>query len=357
MAVATGQITIIDYNDALTLTGFIQANKSKTQMFNPDNGTYNPDWTSGNMILTPSLFKLGSATDVITSAEVISIDWYDVTSGTEVAITNNATYAIGASKPKALTIKTNILAGLPGKDFMVKIVYRDPSTGLDLIYKTDISLSRVVNGSGIADGTVTALDGNIFKNGTVTNLRLLAELWRGSVIDTSLVTYAWFVMDPAVVTDQGGGVGWRKLTEVAGVVTGTATNTLTVFPSAFTNIGVFKSTMKDTDAASTTYNTTFMDTITLIDQSDPIQVSVVSPGGDVFKNGVGSTVLTAKLFQSGVEIDAAGTKYTYKWYQYNSAGVLNANFGGAGVSFKTGKTLAVGDADVDVKATFVVEVN
>lgn len=357
MAVATGQITIIDYNDALTLTGFIQSNRPKTQMFNPDNGTYNPDWTTSNMILTPSLFRLGTATDIIATAEVISIDWYDVTAGTEVLITANANYAIGASKPKALTIKTNVLAGLPGKDFMVKIVYRDPSTGLDLIYKTSISLARVINGSGIADGTVTAIDGNIFKNETVTSLRLLAELWRGSVIDTSLVTYAWFLMDPSVGTDQGGGVGWRKLADLAGKHTGTTTNTLTIFPTAFSNIGVFKVTMKDTDSASSTYNTVFVDTITLIDQSDPIQVSVTSTGGDVFKNGVGSTLLTAKLYQAGVEIDSGATKYAYKWYKYNSSGVIDSNFGGAGVNFKTGKTLTVGDADVDVKATFMVEVN
>ena len=34
MSKAQGQFTIIDYNDALTLTGYIGSNHAKTQMYN-----------------------------------------------------------------------------------------------------------------------------------------------------------------------------------------------------------------------------------------------------------------------------------------------------------------------------------
>lgn len=356
MAIATGQFTIIDYNDALTLTGYIGSNKAKTQMFNPDNNSYNPDWVSSNLVLTPSLFKLGSPTDIITDAAVQTIDWYDVSNGTETLITANANYAIGASKPKALTVKTNVLAGLPGKDFMCKIIYRDPSTNLDLVYKMSISFSRVVNGGGIADAVAWCPEGNVFKNGAVASLKAQCDLWRGSVIDSTNVSYQWYQQDSAIVTDQGGGIGWRKLADVANVVTGTTANIMTIFPSAVTGFGVFKCIIKDTDSGSNTYNQTFMDTVTIADQSDPLQVTITSTGGDVFKNGVGSTTLAAKVYQAGTEVDSAGTKYTYKWYKYDKNGTLVANFGGTGINYKTGKTLAVGDADVDVKATFSVEV-
>ena len=43
MALAQGQITIVDYNDALTLTGFINSNHPKTQIENPDNGSFTPE--------------------------------------------------------------------------------------------------------------------------------------------------------------------------------------------------------------------------------------------------------------------------------------------------------------------------
>ncbi len=356
MALATGQISIIDYNDALTLTGFIGSNKPKTQMFNPDNNSYNPDWSSSNLVLTPSLFRLGTSSDIISDAAVKSITWYDVTNGAETPIVAGTSYTIGVSKPCALTIKTNVLAGLPGKDFMCKIIYHDATTNLDLTYKMSISFSRVVNGGGIADAVAYCPDGNIFKNGSVDSLTAECYLWRGSVIDTTLVTYQWYQQDSTVVTDQGGGIGWKKLINTASVITGVTTNVITVFDAAVVNYAVFKCIIKDTDSASNTYNQNFVDTVSMVDQSDTIQITVTSTGGDVFKNGVGSTILTAKVYQAGAEIDSSGTKYTYKWYKYDKNATLVTNWGGTGINYKTGKTLAVGDADVDVKATFNVEI-
>lgn len=357
---ATGQITIIDYNDALSLSGFIGANKQKTQMFNPDNNSHNPDWTvSPWMVLTPSLFKLGNGNNIITDAvekvNIKSLNWYDVTNGTETLITASSTYAIEATGNRTLTIKTNILAGLPGKEIMCKIVYTDPSTLLDLIYKVSISLSRVVNGGGITDAIVWAPNGNVFKNNAIATLPLKAELWRGSVIDITSVTYQWYKQDVTVVTDQGGGIGWFKLTNANGYV-GVTTDTLTVPVGGVNSYASYKCIIKDTDAASNTYNQSFVDVISVIDNTDPYQVVVTSSGGDVFKNGVGSTTLTAKVYQGGLEVDSTGTTFTYKWYKYDKDGVLVTAWGGEGINFKTGKTLAVGDADVDVKATFMIEI-
>lgn len=91
-------------------------------------------------------------------------------------------------------------------------------------------------------------------------------------------------------------------------------------------------------------------TLTFIDNSDPIQVVITSTGGDVFKNGQGSTVLTAVCYQAGVEIDADG-KGTYTWTKYNKDGAIDTSFGTSGS--KTGKTLSVSNTDVDTKATFM----
>ena len=106
---------------------------------------------------------------------------------------------------------------------------------------------------------------------------------------------------------------------------------------------------KDTDSASNTYNSKFYDVATFIDNSDPIQVIVTSTGGDVFKNGQGST-----CYQAGTEIDAAG-QGTYTWTKYDKDGAIDTAWGTNGS--KTGKTLAVGTADVDTKATFMVVVS
>jgi hypothetical protein len=358
MSIATGQFTIIDYNDAITLSGYITSNLPKTQQFNPDNGTYSPSWaTSPYLILTPSLFKPGSTSDIITAAEVTSVQWCTINSGTETPITADTNHTFTGTKSHILTIKTNDLAGIPAKDFLCKIVYHDPTVNLDLIYKMDISFSRVVNGGGIADAVAWCPDGNIFKNGSVATIKADCDLWRGSVADTSSVTYQWYKQDGTVTTDQGGGIGWRKLDATTNYgITGYTTREIVVPNSAVLNYAVFKCQIKDTDSTSNTSNQFFYDTVTIVDLSDPYQILVTSTGGDVFKNGVGSTTLTAKVYRAGTEMDSAGSLYTYKWYRYDKDGILDPNFGGTGINYKTGKTLAVGDTDVTVKATFAVEV-
>lgn len=425
MAVATGQFTIIDYNDALSLSGYISSNIPKTQMYNPDNGSYNPNWTaSPYLVLTPSLFILGTSSDIITGSNVTSVTWYDVTGASEVAITAGSTHVFSGTKNQILTIKANEAAGLPGKDYMCKVIYHDTTTNLDLTYKMSISFSRVVNGGGIADAVAWTPNGNIFKNNSVASLTAQCQLWRGSTIDSTNVAYKWLIQDSDIFTpttlsaaaaaaatsitvnsvtgmavgqriyvgtslgtisainastktltisalgaaqvsgatvkhesyDSDAGAGWRLIAaDVTSNITGVTTNTITLYPAYFTDIAVLKCIIEDTDSTSNTYNQCFQDTVTFIDQTDPIQVTITSTGGDVFKNGTGSTTLTAKVYQAGAEIDSAGTKYTYTWTVYNKDGNLTTFSGGA--SSKTGKTLAVGDADVSTKATFSVAVS
>lgn len=202
---AQGQFTIIDYNDALTLTGYIGSSHAKTQMYNPDNGTYTPDWSKTNVVLTPSLYVIGTTTDQITSASVTSVKWYIGSNTT--AITSSGNYALSGTKSHILTIKGNTMAGLPGIDYRCVITYKDSSTGLSITHPLTISFSRVVNGSGITDLLVTTPSGNVFKNTEVASLTAKAELWRGSTVDTTNVTYKWAIMDSSVTSTTSSGYG------------------------------------------------------------------------------------------------------------------------------------------------------
>ena len=357
MSKAQGQFTIIDYNDALTLTGYIGSNLAKSQMYNPDNATYSPDWSSTNLVLTPSLYVIGTTTDQITTAAVTSVKWY-VGSNTT-ALTSSGNYALSGTKSHILTVKGNVMAGLPGIDYRCVITYKDDSTGLSITHPLTISFSRVVNGGGIVDLLVTTPSGNVFKNSEVATLTAKAELWRGSTVDTTNVTYKWGVMDSTVTSsssagyDASFGTGWRKLSDTTGMYSGTTTSTITVYAAAVDSYAVFKCVATDSDSTSNTYNKTFTDVATFIDNSDPIQVVITSTGGDVFKNGVGSTVLTAVVYQAGAEIDADG-KGTYTWTKYNKDGAIDTSWGTSGS--KTGKTLSVSSSDVATKATFMVVV-
>ena len=122
MSKAQGQFTIIDYNDALTLTGYIGSNLAKTQMYNPDNGSYTPDWKTKNLVLTPSLYVIGTTADQIATANVTSVKWYVGDSNT--AITAGTNYGLSGAKSHILTVKANVMAELPGMDDGSEIVKR-----------------------------------------------------------------------------------------------------------------------------------------------------------------------------------------------------------------------------------------
>jgi phage minor structural protein len=81
-----------------------------------------------------------------------------------------------------------------------------------------------------------------------------------------------------------------------------------------------------------------------------VLASISSSAGNVFKNGAGSTTLTAKTFLGGIEVDVDGSKYTYKWTKYDKNGVLVSAFS------KTGKSITVTSSEIDVKAMYSVEV-
>lgn len=357
--IATGQITIVDYNDAVTLTGFIGSNFVKTQTVSPDNGSCTPDWSGEQpLTLTASLYKLGTTNDIIDTKEIESIKWFKVVSGTETQITTTTgTYVVtNASKSKTLKINKNVLVteNLPALDIVCEVTYidpRDPSSSLKVKHKMDITFSKLTSGGGIVTALAQAPEGNVFKNGTIASLPVECYLYRGSTQDTTNVSYQWFERDGSVLTDQGAGAGWRKLSDTSSAqgCTGYTTAVLTVPASAVESYSVFKCVITDTDNASGTYNQKFEDVISLIDNSDPIQISVLSSGGDVFKNGQGSSSLTARLFRAGEEIDVEGSAYEYTWKKYNNAGEIVPTFN------KTGKTIEVNSSDVEIKATFVIE--
>lgn len=353
--ICTSDYTISDFNDAISLSGYIGSNLAHTQIYSPDNGAYTPDWSTTNLVLTPQLYVTSTTTDVIATAAVTSVSWYlnSETSGNK--ITTGGDYALSGTKNHILTVKNNVLNGVNQIKFICVVAYHDSTTGLDLTHKMDVTFTLVSSGSGIADAICIAEEGNIFKNGNITSLKASCDLWRGSTVDTTNVSYQWYMMDSSVSTDEGAGVGWKKLINTANMYQGVTTREITVYADAVPNVGTFKCIITDTEAGAN--NAKYYDTITFTDLSDPIQCTIVSSGGDTFVNSQGSTVLTARLFQAGQEIDTTSPyTYTYKWYKYDKNAALVVDWGGSGVDFKTGKTLNVGSSDVDSKATFRVEV-
>lgn len=93
---------------------------------------------------------------------------------------------------------------------------------------------------------------------------------------------------------------------------------------------------------------------TVNDGVSPVLTTIESSNGDVFKNGVIDTVLTAKLFRDDVEIDTHGEAFNYIWTKTNANGEVDEPWGQRPESKK--KSISVTRIDVEDKATFSVAI-
>ncbi len=345
--ISTGQITITDHNDAVSLSAFITANHARTQVYNPENKTYTPDWKTNVLTLTPSLFTSTSGgDDVIATAAVTSIKWFD---GDQEITQTTTNYLLGA---KVLTIRENVLSGTTtAKTFICEIRYLDSKTNSTLVQKCDITFSKSSNGSGTTIAQIQQPSGDVFKNGGGSELTAKADLLRAAGYDTTGNAFQWYRLD---------GASYTKLLVETDTLKGVTTNTLTVYPDAVAGLETFKVEITDNDSTSGTQGQIFSAYCTFIDQTDPILVKVESSAGETIKNGVGSTTLTARLFQSGSEIDAweeakENYEYTYTWSCADEFGEPR-NFASGGAT-KVGKRLVVDQTDIINKGIFNVEVS
>ena len=94
---------------------------------------------------------------------------------------------------------------------------------------------------------------------------------------------------------------------------------------------------------------------TVNDGKSPILTTIESSNGDVFKNGVIETILTAKLFRDDVEIDTRGEAFDYTWKKTNANGEVDEEWGRRPESKR--KRVSVTRIDVEQRATFSVEIS
>lgn len=365
---SSGQITIIDLYDAPSINAWIGASQTTVQTYNNTTQTYNPSYTSSAQILTLNLTKAGG-TGSLLGSNASNIKWFKTIGGKKQEITSTTNteseYKSGTSR-SVLTTKINIPTANNAVIYTAEGIWTDPNTGLPIEFSATIDLTLVQLAKASVIGNIYAPNGDFFRNNTPSSLKVSADLYKDGALSTGSKKVKWFASDSSVGVsqDSDAGVGWRKITATTGTkgafansgfdVATTGQGVLTVFPDAVVNAQTYLCVI--TDNAGGTSGTKVKQYITLRDMDDPVMVVVDSSGGNILKNGSGSTVLTARLYQLGEEIDESGAQYTYKWSKWQN-NKLVPNFGGVDTPHKTGKTLSVGSADVDSKTTFKVEVS
>lgn len=241
-----------------------------------------------------------------------------------------------------------------------------------------ISWAKVNAGAAGANAVVFSLyapQGTVFTNGSGT-LLLQTAAYDGPAAIASGAAYEWA---------RYSGGSWQT-------ISGETAASLSVDGADVAGQASYRCRM--------TYNgKTWQDVITLIDKTDNYQLDVDSTAGEIFKNAIGETMLIARLWQNGAEVDALkSTTYSvtapsspatgsfyykvtkstpqtalmrysgsawedvttnaayrheknYVWYRRDKNGESLDN----GAAFATGKVIFIDGDDVDGKTVFVCE--
>lgn len=363
---ASGQITITDLYDAPSVYSWISASQATTQTYNNTTATYSPNYPSTPQVLTLNLTKAGS-TESLLGKDVSNIKWKKTVgnSTTEItSTTSTATEFKSGTSNQTLTTKVNIPVANNAVIWTVEGTWTDPVTKMPVDFSAEINLTLVQLAKASVTPNVYTPNGDFFRNDLPANLTINADLYKDGALSTGSKKIKWFAADTSVGTSQDadGGVGWRKITATTGTkgetansgfdVAVTTQGVLTVYPDAVVNGQTYKVVI--TDNVGGTSGTKVSQYVTLKDMDDPVLLVVESTGGNVIKNGSGSTTLTARLFRNGEEIDSGGTQYDYRWTKWQD-NIMVSDFGGTGISYKKGKNLAVGSDDVNLNTTFKAE--
>jgi hypothetical protein len=314
--VSTGQFTITDHNDAVSITSFLNASRGVSQVFANNDGTnvFVPDWTSGgNQVLTA--YAYAGAGNI--AANLSNRKWSaDSPEGTSLG--SGVTY----------TISTNLLTeASPTKTYYFQGDYTDPVTGLVSHIINAITFTLTKKGDA---AVFVQLDGQTVINKSSTSVQASCQVQAGlyrnaGTRDTTAVSYKWYKIvagsPVALVSGQAdvsaGNVVFKNdagTAQSAPTDFAAACTQLEVKENAVNDIQLFKVEVKDTNT-NTVYGLTFA----VYDVSDPYDVAVASTAGDKFQNGQGTTNLSPVVKNGAQVTDITG--WSFLWTLYDKDGV------------------------------------
>lgn len=163
MAIASGQITLVDLTDGINLQGYLTSTKPSFQFTDNKGNTYNPAWTSSSTnVVSIEINEVGKTGNLITGSMIQSIRWfYTLGSGARTEITKAVSDAgtIGKlelgkeTKSPTLTITKNVLTlANTTLKLDVEVNYKYNASFPVETYKMFIDFALVVQGQQGAQG-------------------------------------------------------------------------------------------------------------------------------------------------------------------------------------------------------------
>lgn len=372
--VSTGQLTIVDQNDARPITAFVSASGSVQQVYTKDESTvsYNPDWVASPLTLTARVYIGGVGASQEVAALLTNRKWSLTFDGASVS--SATTYSINSN--------TFLTEAESSKTVYFQGDYTDPVTGLSTRVNAQITLNQVKTGT---NAVYLQIQGNNVieesPTGTKNVVRLFADLIRAAGVDTSGVTYRWrkspfgladvldgnypniankygFLTTAQVEADRsaalvstgaigqynGAAISTTNLPDATNLALGTTaggwnnTKGILISENAVTDLAVYQVEARDADGMI--YQTFF----TIYDVSDPYETRLVSSTGDKLQNGQGSSDVYPRIYNGSTEVtDLTGWKFLFTLFdgqQNKRAGFID-----------TTKTALAGGRDITANTT------
>lgn len=217
--VAYGSISIVDVTDVGQLSVYPKSNLPLSVIYNPDQGSFTPNWGTSNLWLVPSIWygseSLITVTEnngqyVGTLASGVTVTWTrQVGSGSPTALTTNETVTNGILKVNAnkFTESSTLLT------YIVAVSYVEPTSRQTLTAQGEITFSLVKQASTAKTATITGE--SIFKykgDGSplgATSITLTGRVTNGSITawqyqkgDGTWATYQGSTTDPTLVVNN-----------------------------------------------------------------------------------------------------------------------------------------------------------
>lgn len=370
--VSTGQITIVDTNDARNVTLVLTASTGLQQVYTKDESviTYTPSWFSTPLVITPQIsisgltsaqawaaltnkqFALTAGGTAITSATTSTsfANNSDVNQNTPFTVVHGAS---GTSTVSTFTITGNLKDSVGSFTLFFDADFTDPTTGLITHIVAQITLNTVKTGTNAVFITIRGQTNIEEATGTTkNNIAVAADLIRSSGVDSTGLTYKWYEAGGSsqITTSLSGyatkyglkttsagisptAAGSDLNTNIPAAGAGNAFNTLVINETAVTDIGIYK--VEITDSDSKTYSQFF----TIYDISDPYDVRINSSTGDKLQNGIGTTTLTPEVFYGAAKVTPL-TDWSFTWYYYDKNGNRGGFIDTAKISTAGGATIS-----------------
>lgn len=158
MVLTTGQITVIDLNDAVTLQGYLNGSHANGQSVDYEGVVFTPSWGIDHLVITATLSKMGDGSNIIDFPEVGPLSWsYILGNGAESAISSLGYAVVSGTNNQILTINANRMTLLkPSIKFIATFIYTHPTLGA-LTYKMDMSYMLQQQGESGGDAYTVIL--------------------------------------------------------------------------------------------------------------------------------------------------------------------------------------------------------